>query len=103
MSCSAATLDSDEGRYDCVVSGSQCMYLIPDSKRCAEEYGEGPDAYTEESKAEIPIMDFNKPNSNGRIYPKEYFLCNELNPTEKIESKNEIQGFSLIGIDSNKK
>jgi len=49
MSCSAATLDPDEGRYDCAVSGSQCMYLIPDSKRCARDYGEGPDANTEET------------------------------------------------------
>lgn len=44
MSCKAAKLDQDSGRYDCEVSGSQCIYLIPSSKACAEEYGEGPDA-----------------------------------------------------------
>ena len=44
MGCKCASYDSDSGRWDCYVSGSQCMYLMPDSKRCAEEYGEGPDA-----------------------------------------------------------
>ncbi|WP_199884080.1 hypothetical protein [Anaerosinus massiliensis] len=43
MSCKCAKYDSDSGRFDCSVSGSGCMYLIPNSKRCAEEWGEGPD------------------------------------------------------------
>ena len=43
MSCKCATYNG-EGRYDCAVSGSECIYLFPDSKKCAEEYGEGPDA-----------------------------------------------------------
>lgn len=48
MGCISATYDPDEGRYYCAVSGDQCMYLIPNSKRCAEDYGEGPDAYGDE-------------------------------------------------------
>lgn len=48
MSCTAATFDPDEGRYYCGVSGDQCMYLISNSKRCAEDYGEGPDVEYEE-------------------------------------------------------
>lgn len=47
MSCKCASFDEDEGRYYCEVSGSQCMYLFPSSKRCAEEFGEGPDANNE--------------------------------------------------------
>ena len=47
MSCKCANYDEDEGRYYCEVSGSQCMYLFPSSKRCAEDYGEGPDAESE--------------------------------------------------------
>ena len=43
MSCKCAKYDEDEGRYYCEVSGDQCIYLIPNSKRCAEDYGEGPD------------------------------------------------------------
>lgn len=51
MACKCATYDSDEGRYHCEVSGSGCMYMIPNSKRCAEDFGEGPDAdHVEESK-----------------------------------------------------
>lgn len=50
MSCKAVKFDSDEGRYYCDVSGDQCMYYIPNSKKCAEEYGEGPDAYSDEEE-----------------------------------------------------
>lgn len=28
----------------CLVTGDRCMFLIPNSKACAEKYGEGPDA-----------------------------------------------------------
>lgn len=28
----------------CLVTGDSCMFFIPDSKACAEVYGEGPDA-----------------------------------------------------------
>ncbi|MCK9198616.1 MAG: hypothetical protein M0P49_03345 [Bacilli bacterium] len=44
MSCKAAKLDPEEGRYICAVSGDGCMYMRPDSKRCAEDWGEGPNA-----------------------------------------------------------
>jgi len=47
MSCKSATFDPEDGRYECSVSGSGCMYLTPNSKRCTEEYGEGPDADNE--------------------------------------------------------
>lgn len=43
MNCRCSEYDSDEGRYYCEISGSQCTYLIPNSKKCAEEFGEGPD------------------------------------------------------------
>ncbi len=43
MSCKCATFDEEIGRYQCSVSGSQCMYLIPSSQACAVDYGEGPD------------------------------------------------------------
>lgn len=43
MSCKCATWDDDEG-YVCSVSGGCCMYMFPDSKQCAKDYGEGPDA-----------------------------------------------------------
>ncbi len=37
MSCKAAKFDPDEGRYYCKVYGDQCIYYIPNSKRCAVE------------------------------------------------------------------
>lgn len=36
----------------CSVSGGACMYLYPDSKRCAREYGEGPDVGNTEDMEE---------------------------------------------------
>lgn len=47
MGCKCATFEPDEGRYSCSVSGDGCMYMFPNSKRCAEDYGEGPDANTD--------------------------------------------------------
>ena len=44
MGCNCAKYDEDLGRYQCSVSGSECMYLIPDSKACAKDYGEWPDS-----------------------------------------------------------
>lgn len=44
MSCKCATFDLDLCRYECSVSGDGCMFMIPNSKLCAEKYGEGPDA-----------------------------------------------------------
>ena len=38
--CKCASFDFDSGRYQCSVSGDGCMYFIPNSKRCAADYGE---------------------------------------------------------------
>jgi hypothetical protein len=46
--CTCATgYDPDTNRYECSISGGECMFLIPDSKACAEMFGEGPDVETE--------------------------------------------------------
>lgn len=47
MSCKCAKYDPDEGRYYCDVTGDQCVYLVPDSRRCTEDYEEGPDVESE--------------------------------------------------------
>lgn len=44
MSCKNAKFDDDSGRYECDVTGDGCVYLIPDSKACAKDYGEGPES-----------------------------------------------------------
>ena len=50
MGCKCAKYDQDEGRYYCEVTGDMCLYLMPDSARCAADYGEGPDAEMEEDR-----------------------------------------------------
>ncbi len=47
MGCTYAKYDADDARYSCGVTGGGCVFMMPDSKRCAELYGEGPDADTE--------------------------------------------------------
>lgn len=48
MTCKAsAGYDPDTNRYRCRVTGDECVFLRPDSKACAELYGEGPDAEDE--------------------------------------------------------
>lgn len=60
MSCKCASFDEDEGRYYCAVSGSQCMYLTPNSEQCAKDYGEGPDANKDENELEDFYEDDNE-------------------------------------------
>lgn len=43
MSCKRAVFDDYIGRYVCSITDDECMFLIPNSKSCAEQYGEGPD------------------------------------------------------------
>lgn len=47
MSCKCAKYDVEDGRYICDVTGGDCMYLFPNSTRCAEEWGEGPEVEDE--------------------------------------------------------
>lgn len=49
MSCGYAKYEEDEGRYYCSVTGDGCMYMSPNSKQCAEDFGEGPDAVEEDN------------------------------------------------------
>lgn len=70
MACKCAKFDESVGRYQCDVSGSECIYMMPNSKRCAEEYGEGPDAQT--NKCE-DCFDFYQ--QDGRRCCKKKPLC----------------------------
>lgn len=42
--CKCAIETDEYHGWECTVSGSACIYLRPDSKRCAKEFGEGPDS-----------------------------------------------------------
>ena len=44
MGCKYARICEDDSCYFCAISGNQCMYVVPDSKRCSTEYSEIPDA-----------------------------------------------------------
>lgn len=46
MSCKCESFDIDNG-YICSITGDRCVFMIPSSKKCAEEFGEGPDANEE--------------------------------------------------------
>jgi ribosomal protein L24E len=57
MSCKCSKYDMDEG-YKCSVTGERCVFMIPNSKACAEVYGEGPDADSKE--VELELEDFHE-------------------------------------------
>ena len=50
--CSCAIITDEYHGYKCEVTDGACMFLIPNSKACAEIFGEGPDAYPEEEEHE---------------------------------------------------
>lgn len=57
MSCKCSKWDMDEG-YKCSITGDRCAFMIPNSKRCAEEFGEGPDVNKEKSCNSYKIGDY---------------------------------------------
>lgn len=44
MACKAAIPTDEYHGWECEITGGACMFLCPNSKACAEQYGEGPDA-----------------------------------------------------------
>lgn len=44
VACKCAYHTDEYSGWGCTVTDGACMFLIPNSKLCAEEYGEGPDA-----------------------------------------------------------
>lgn len=44
MACKCAERTDEFNGWRCSITEGACMYFMPDSKRCAKEYGEGPDA-----------------------------------------------------------
>lgn len=44
MACKTARPTDEYHGWECEITEGACMFLIPDSKACAEKYGEGPDA-----------------------------------------------------------
>lgn len=44
MSCKCAKSTDQWHGWECTITEGPCEFLIPDSKRCAEIFGEGPDA-----------------------------------------------------------
>lgn len=50
MGCKCASETDQYHGWECSVTEGACMFTVPDSKLCAEIYGEGPDANEEEKK-----------------------------------------------------
>lgn len=59
MSCKCAKVTDEYHGWECEVTGGACMFLFPNSKACAEKYGEGPDAeeYAEEIENELELTE----------------------------------------------
>jgi len=44
MACKCARRTDEWHGWKCTITGGECMYLMLDSKACARDFGEGPDA-----------------------------------------------------------
>lgn len=44
MACKCAKVSDEYHGWECSITEGPCMYLVPNSKACAKDYGEGPDA-----------------------------------------------------------
>lgn len=62
MSCKCAKWDMDDG-YKCSVTDDGCIFMIPNSKACAEMYGEGPDVVSNEKEYVILEVTIIKANN----------------------------------------
>lgn len=45
--CKIAVETDEYHGWECPITEGACMFMTPDSKRCAKEFGEGPDANNE--------------------------------------------------------
>lgn len=52
MSCKCAERTDEYHGWACSVTDGACMFYHPDSKACAEKYGEGPDAHSSDEMEE---------------------------------------------------
>lgn len=50
--CACSYLTDEWNGWGCEVTDGACVFLRPNSKACAEIYGEGPDAWPEDGDAE---------------------------------------------------
>ena len=48
--CTCAYITDEYHGYGCSITDGACMFLYPDSKACAERYGEGPDAIDDDEE-----------------------------------------------------
>ena len=47
--CSSSYITDEWHGYGCEITGGACAFVRPNSKACAEIFGEGPDAYPEDA------------------------------------------------------
>lgn len=43
MSCKCAKATDENHGWECTITDGPCEFLVPNGKRCAEIFGEGPD------------------------------------------------------------
>jgi len=55
VSCKCAKRTDQWHGWECTITDGECMYLFPDSKACARDFGEGPDADFGEDIKEVEV------------------------------------------------
>lgn len=98
MSCKCAKRTDEYHGWVCSITESACIYFIPDSKQCAEDYGEGPDVKEDEREGQImkkwcDTCDGTGELDNSTRLEQDTKLCPDCNGkgyTENETIKNEV-------------
>lgn len=75
--CKAAYTTDEWHGYGCEITEGPCMFLFPDSKACAERYGEGPDAAAGETVHECCECPWMIKVENSDLEEIELCVCKE--------------------------
>lgn len=79
MSCKCAIPTDQYHGWECTVSGGECMFLMPNSKACAEKYCEGPDAkIIEERRSGMSKVSSNDVILVCKVCSTEFVISQEL-------------------------
>lgn len=73
MGCSAAIRTDEYHGWECEVTGGACMFLLPDSKACANMFGEGPDADDFDNEDDDHDIDEDNNNNNAENAVNEWW------------------------------
>ena len=85
MTCKCAVRTDEYHGWKCSITEGSCIFLVPDSKLCAELYGEGPDVVEETEEESLLQGSFN-------------FYERKIMNIRKYETRLDGNGFVMLNL-----